>query len=104
MASKYTHEYIQDVLSDWEFCDNSNDKSMREFCEDWDIPRSTFQGWLKRAEALPENRYYFAPKQEVEDTFIPTEGRSPAVGEVLQLLAHELSDIAANLSAIASKL
>lgn len=100
----YTPSFLTDILDEWNY--NQTEAicpmSMRQFCKDWNVPRSTFQGWInKQAVAtLPSDRFYSKPTET--DTKKPPID-TPTV-EVLRLLANELSAISSDLNEILDRL
>lgn len=102
---QYTPSFLTDILDEWDY--NQNEAqcpvSLRRFCEEWNVPRSTFQGWLKKRnpDPLPVNRFYAGPTEatEVKKAAIDKE-----VVEVLRMLASELAAISVDLDEILLKL
>jgi len=102
---QYTPSFITDILDDWDL--NQNEAqcpvSLRRFCEEWNVPRSTFQGWLKKRnpDPIPVNRFYAGSTEA-------TEAKKAAIDkevvEVLRMLASELAAISVDLDEILLKL
>ena len=101
----YTPSFLTTILNEWDYNQNKAQcpVSLRHFCEEWNVPRSTFQGWLKKRnpDLLPVNRFYAGPTEA-------TEGKKAAIDkevvEVLRMLASELAAISVDLDEILAKL
>lgn len=100
---QYTDSFKHEILEDWEYISNSNSESMREFCSKWDVPRSTFQGWLSKSKPLPADRFWSAPDGPAEPTVAYFTCGKPTA-DVLRMLASELSAIASDLNEIVNEL
>lgn len=99
---QYEPDFLTDILAEWDYNISHGGMSMRRFCEDWNVPRSTFQGWLrsKNAAEIPADRYY-AKHVETEVKKAPI---NPEVVDVLRMLASELAAISSDLDELLMKL
>lgn len=104
----YTSVIVNAMLEGWEY--NQQKKSplsMREFCEEWNVPRSTFQGWLRKDRiALANNINALRANEEGKSSKIkPSRSDvSSQTTEVLRMLANELSAISSDLNEIVDQL
>ena len=102
---QYPSNSVAQILEEWEYNQTKAQcpLSMRRFCEDWNVPRSTFQGWLSKQnlESLPLDRFYAKPISVPEANKAPV---SKEVVEVLRMLASELSAISTDLDELLDKL
>ena len=95
----YPTEYADKVMRHWE--SNKADivpLSMRKFCEEWDIPRSTLREWItkKNNEALSPSLFYKEPGT-ANKAAVPLDKNVIAV---LRLLSNELTALSMDLDAI----
>lgn len=104
----YTQQFVTDLFEDW----NENQQSdfplsMRQFCLDWAVPRSTFQGWLDRqaTATLPADRFYTPPAAPAEPVVVKFEsGIDKPTVEVLRMLANELNAVVSDINEILERL
>lgn len=102
---QYTPSFLTDILDEWDFNQTRAQCpiSLRRFCEEWNVPRSTFQGWLRKRnpDPLPVSRFYSEPTDATEQKKAPVDKE---VVEVLRMLASELAAISTDLDEILDKL
>lgn len=102
---QYTASFLTDIFDEWEYNQTHAQcpMSMRQFCEDWNVPRSTFQGWLEKRnlDTLPVDRFYAKPADTPETKKAPINAEAV---EVLRMLASELSAISTDLDELLDKL
>lgn len=104
----YPPSFVTDILEDWDYNHQGPFvRSMTQFCRDWNVPRSTFQGWLSKATPLPAERFYSPPDTAAEPAvakFKSIDAVDASTAEVLRMLANELSAVASDLNEIVNKL
>jgi len=101
---KYPSSFTAEILEDWDYnLQGPHTRSMTQFCRDWNVPRSTFSGWLREREPLPADRFYMEPSSPAEPTVAYFTCGKPTA-DVLRMLASELSAIASDLNEIVNEL
>ena len=107
MRQYYTQTFITNLFEEWNQRQQSDfPPSMRQFCLDWAVPRSTFQGWLKKqaVAALPADRFYSAPNSEAKTVVKFESGIDAHTADVLRLLANELKAVVTDITEILDRL
>ena len=104
---RYSPQFLTDLFEDW----NANQQSqfplsLNQFCLDWAVPRSTFQGWLKKqaVATLPADRFYSAPASEAKTVVKFESGIDAHTADVLRLLANELKSVVTDITEILDRL
>jgi hypothetical protein len=100
----YTTESVDDLLNQWTV-HREQGWSQRSFCEEFGIPRSTFQGWLRKQES--DNNFINIPAAQPVNSRTANNGDSVVSAEarqVLGMLINELNAIVSDLDELVTNL